>query len=224
MQITKQTIDILKNFSEINSSILVKPGSELETISAMKNILAKSEVTEEFSTKFAIYDLPEFLSLITSTTFEGANLVFNDSSVTLKNGNEQSSKYYFADESTIVAPTKKLSMPDPEIVFNLSKEDLGTIKSMANVLHKPDIAVTSDGERISIKVSDKRDDTSNMFNIDTGEGNGDVYTMYFKTENWKLLSGNYTVSISSKGISHFQNNDIPVEYWIALEPDLEHNF
>ena len=49
-------------------------------------------------------------------------------------------------------------------------------------------------------------------------------SMYFKTENWKLLRGDYVVSISSRGISHFQNTDIPVEYWIALEPDMVHNF
>ena len=49
MKITKQTIDILRNFSTINSSILVKPGSKLETISPMKNILAKSEVAENWA-------------------------------------------------------------------------------------------------------------------------------------------------------------------------------
>ena len=45
MQISKQTFDILKNFSEINSSILIKPGAKLETISEMKNILATANVT-----------------------------------------------------------------------------------------------------------------------------------------------------------------------------------
>ena len=43
--------------------------------------------------------------------------------------------------------------------------------------------------------------------------------MYFKIENLKLLKGDYTVNISSAGISHFTHNDLPVEYWIALEPD-----
>ena len=61
MQISRQTFDILKNFSEINSGILVKPGDKLETISSLKNILAKADVTELFETEFAIYDLTEFL-------------------------------------------------------------------------------------------------------------------------------------------------------------------
>ena len=63
MQLSKQTLDILKNFSEINNGILIKPGSELETISTMKNILAKADISETFETEFAVYDLPEFLNL-----------------------------------------------------------------------------------------------------------------------------------------------------------------
>ena len=54
MQISKQTFEILKNFSEINSSILIKPGQKLETISEMKNILAKADVPEDFQTEFGI--------------------------------------------------------------------------------------------------------------------------------------------------------------------------
>ena len=222
MQITRQTIDILKNFSDINSSILIKPGSELQTIAAMKNILAKSKITEDFQTQFAIYDLPEFLNLVTSSTFEGADLVFEESSVRLNNG-RAFSRYFYADESTIISPQKTLEMPDPEITFELFAEDLATAKNMVSILQKPDISISSDGETISIGVIDKKDIASNDFRMTVGEGNGDTYTMYFKNENIKVLKGNYTVSISSQGISHFSNNDIPVEYWIALEADSSYN-
>ena len=43
--------------------------------------------------------------------------------------------------------------------------------------------------------------------------------MNFKIENLKILEGNYEVKVSSKGISHFKNKDIDLEYFIALEPD-----
>ena len=57
MQITRNTIDVLKNFSEINSSILVEEGNTIKTISPMKNILAKADVGDAFEQRFAIYDL-----------------------------------------------------------------------------------------------------------------------------------------------------------------------
>ncbi len=221
MKITRQTIDILKNFSTINPSILVKPGSELETISTMKNILAKSTVTEEFSQQFAIYDLIEFLGVITSESFENAEFEFENDRVNVLNG-RSSTKYFYADESTVVKPEKTLTMPESEINFELSREDLARIISMTGVLTKPDLSITSDGEIISAVILDKKDATSNDYRLSVGEGNGEVYKMYFKVENLKVLKGTYDISISSRGISHWTNSDIPLEYWIALEPDSEY--
>ena len=45
------------------------------------------------------------------------------------------------------------------------------------------------------------------------------FTFYFKVENLKMMSGDYDVAVSSKSISHFKNTKLPIEYWIALEPD-----
>jgi len=221
MIITRQTIDILRNFSTINSSILVKPGSELETISPMKNILAKSKVSENWDQQFAIYDLVQFLGMVTSEALENAELEFESEWVNMLNG-DSSARYFYADESTIVKPEKKLVMPEPEINFELSKAALTRALSASGVLSKPDLAVISDGETISIVILDKKDDTSNTYKLGVGEGNGDEYTAYFKTENLKVLKGSYNVAISSKGISHFSNQDIDLEYWIALEPDSEY--
>ena len=46
-----------------------------------------------------------------------------------------------------------------------------------------------------------------------------IILFYFKVENLKMISGDYDVSVSSKSISHFKNKKLPIEYWIALEPD-----
>ena len=74
MQISKSTIDILKNFSGINGSILVKPGNRLDTISITKNILASAEISETFDVEFGIYDVSEFLNVVTSEEFIGGGL------------------------------------------------------------------------------------------------------------------------------------------------------
>jgi hypothetical protein len=44
MNLSSDTVAILKNFSEINDNILFKPGNTLNTISAMKNILAEATI------------------------------------------------------------------------------------------------------------------------------------------------------------------------------------
>ncbi len=55
MKLSEKTLSLLKNFSTINQSILFKHGSQLRTISVMKNILAEATVAEEFPKDFGIY-------------------------------------------------------------------------------------------------------------------------------------------------------------------------
>ena len=218
MNLSKQTVDILKNYSTINSSIAVSTGSTLQTMSAMKNILVKSTVEESFKTDFAIYDLTEFLNLSTSETFVGADYTFDEDYVVISK-DRATSRYYYADPSTIISPTKDITMLEAEIQFELKHADLSTIRNMSSVLAKPDLVVKGCSSSIVLSVLDKKDPTSNVFNLEVGDGNGDEFEMYFKGENLKLLGGNYTVKISSKAISEFIHNDIDLTYWIALEPD-----
>ena len=56
MKLSDKTLSLLKNFSNINQSILFKEGSSLRTISVMKNILAEAKITEEIPKDFGIYD------------------------------------------------------------------------------------------------------------------------------------------------------------------------
>ena len=79
-----------------------------------------------------------------------------------------------------------------------------------------DLVLSSDGNTIKLEVTDKKNPTSNTFSRIVGEGNGSTFTMNFKIENLKVLDGNYNVSVSSKGISHFVNSDIELEYFIHV--------
>ena len=45
----------------------------------------------------------------------------------------------------------------------------------------------------------------------------DLFDLLFKVENLKFMSADYTVRISSKGISHFSTNGGKLQYFIATE-------
>ena len=220
MKLTSDTLSLLKNFSEINQNILVKPVKKLQTISTMKNILAEADITESFDGEFAIYDLPEFLRSV--ELFEGPELGFNGTSnVTIADTNKQQSvKYFFADKSVIVAPTKSINMPDKEVTFTFKRTDFEKLKKGYTTLNLPDIAVTGKGGKISMVATDKKNKSSNNYSITVGETNKE-FTAYFKAENFKILPDDYDVAISKQKISHFVNRNKPVQYWIALEPDSE---
>jgi len=220
MKISTNTRDVLKNFSTINSGIRVKQGNKVETISNMKNILAVATVSEEFPKDFAIYNLPEFLGA--TSLLEDPDFEFNDASLSIAD-DSSSLSYFYASEGMVIAPDKIITMPEAEISFDISTQLLNDLNKAASVLGVNDLILESDGTKVTLTVKDKKNTTSNTFSRIVGEGNGDTYTMYFKIENLKVLEGSYAVSVSSKGISHFNNKDIDLEYFIALEPDSKFN-
>ena len=220
MKLNATTQDILKNFSEINTNILIKPGNELNTISTMRNIFAKADISEEFSAEFGIYDLNEFLAAL--SLFQMPDLDFQEHCVVITEGKTKNKtlKYFYSDPSVIVSPTKDVNMPESDINFTLSESNLAQLQKMAAILKAPDLALIGEkGGDVVLKVCDKKNDTSNKFDIVVGENATADYTFYFKVENLKMISGNYDVAVSSKSIAHFTNTIHPIEYWIALEPD-----
>ena len=215
MKLSTDTISVLKNFSTINANLMVKAGSSLSTMSAMKNIVAKADVSEEFPSDFAIYDLNEFLSAL--SLFGKPDLEFNNDFVIItEEGTSKSLKYWFSDPSVVTTPSKEISMPSTELTFNLSSDTLNEITKAAAVIGVPDMALSGG----KLMVTDKKNSTANAF--ETSLDVGDVaaeYKFWFKVENLKVMPGTYDVEVSSKKISHFTNTKLGVQYWIALEPE-----
>jgi hypothetical protein len=220
MNISENTLSVLKNFSDINQNILVKPGNKIQTISTMKNILAEAEVSEKFESEFAIYDLPEFLRAV--DLFQKPALKFNGgSNVTIASADtKQSIKYFFADKSVIVAPTKAINMPDQYVSFTLKKSDFERLQKAITTMNLPDVAVSGDGKNIKLVATDKKNKSSNDYSAVIGETDK-KFNAYFKAENLKIIGDDYDIEISQQKISHFVNRNKPVQYWIALEPDSE---
>ena len=219
MKLTTETISVLKNFSTINANLMVKSGSSLSTMSAMKNIVAKADVAEEFLSDFAIYDLNEFLSAL--SLFGKPDLEFNDDFVIItEEGTSKSLKYWFSDPSVVTTPSKEISMPSTELTFPLSSDTLNEITKAAAVIGVPDMALAGG----KLMVTDKKNKTANAYetSLDVGDVSAD-YKFWFKVENLKLIPGSYDVEVSSKKISHFTHTKLGVQYWIALEPESSYN-
>ena len=217
MKLTNETINVLKNFSTINQNLVSKEGSDISTMSAMKNIIAKATVEEKFAKEFAIYDLNEFLSAL--SLFSKPNLDFNDDYVVITEdgSNGKALKYWYSDPSVVTSPTKEVTMPSTEIEFNLSSDTLSEVTKAAAVIGVPDMVLES-GE---LRVTDKKNDTANSYSTQVidNDDTTEKYKFWFKVENLKLLPGNYDVQVSEKRISHFKNSNLDIEYFIALEPE-----
>ena len=118
----------------------------------------------------------------------------------------------------VTPPEKEIAMPDPEINFSLTAEDFDWILRAASVLASPHIAIESDGSKVSVITLDLQNDSAHTDSLDIADGDGNKYRMVFKTENIsKVLPGSYDVLISSKGVSHFKNKNLPLQYWVTTE-------
>lgn len=219
MKLSSETLSILKNFGNINQGIFFKKGKTLKTVSSHKNILAEVSIKEDIPADFGVYDLNNFLSVV-SLHKDDPSFEFDDKHVVIVGNKGRSKiKYRFCEPTMIVTPPEKqLAMPQPEIQFELKAEDFDWILRAANVLSSPQIAVESDGKKINLITLDLQNDSAHTDALEIGDGNGAKYRMIFKTENLtKIMSGSYDVKISSKGISHFTNKNVPLQYWITTE-------
>ena len=216
MKLSSNTTNILKNFSQINQSILIKQGNKLKTISVMKNILAEAEIEEDFEADFAIYDLNQFLSGL--SLYDSPDLEFGDSYLTIRDGRRRA-KYFFADPSVIVSPPEKeISLPSMDVCFTVATQQLDKLLKAAAIYQVPDLSAIGRNGKIELVVRDKKNDTSHEFSEEVGETDQE-FVFNFKVENIKIIPGTYDVVISSKLLSEFTNKNTDLKYYIALEPD-----
>jgi len=216
--LTRETIEVLGNFVQINPSIIVCAGSEIRSISNLEHILAKYKCTEVFPTEFAIYDLSEFLNVV--SLFENPVLEFdNGQYVTIRSGSKYS-KYYFSNPEITLkrAPNTDVKFPGADIQFGLSESDVKGIRKASNILNLEDINIASKDETdVRVSLIDTEDETNNTYEqVFQGCSTGD-FSVNIKMENLVVLPGDYTLSICAKGMSEWRDNNRDLVYYIGLE-------
>jgi hypothetical protein len=212
MQLNEYTMDVLKNFSSINPSIVIKPGNALRTISPQKTIMAIANGEDDFSSEAGIYDLSRFLATV--SLFEAPELNFNEKTINIME-NKRKVEYTLADVSMILQPPEKeIAMPDVDVSVDVSWDDLQSVLKAASVLGLPEIAFTGVDGEIVLEAVDSKNPTADRYGVTIGSTSA-TFNMYMKVENLKIMSNDYTVNLSSKGLSCFTSNK--VKYFIAIE-------
>lgn len=221
MEINEKTLTVLQNFANINPNIMFDGTNVVKTMSEARNIVAKTTLSSAPEKSFGIYDLSEFLS--TLSLLQDPTLKFEDKYVTIGSSSGRSRiKYFYSNPEMLTYPQKEIIMPQTTISFELTPETLASIKKAASTLGHEDLKIVSNNGSLELIVCEHGNSTANTFTIDVA-GDYDKnakFEFLFKIPNLKLLSRTYTVEISEKLISKFtSNDDVLIEYWIALEKD-----
>lgn len=221
MIISPRTIQLLKNFSTINQSLVVKPGGVLSTMSPGRTVLAYARIDEDFETTFGIYDLPKFLSVM--SLFKEPSIIIHEGYMTIMEGSKKVN-YTFADLSLLqnkekldpYEVDKKDLFPTVDVEFNLKEDDFADIKKAISILRLPEVAVIGDGSTIALEVLDSKNPSGDVYAIELGETE-EKFNFIFREENIKINPGDYKVQIhwGVKKLSRFIGMDC--EYFIAIE-------
>lgn len=220
MKLSQETIRILKNFSEINSTILIRRGNNIVTVDASKRILADAKLPENIPNDFAIHDLNSLLTV--SSLFENPDFDFKTDKVVIKNNN-RSANYCYADPSVVqdAGPLRQkipTMFKDDSVVqkFTLNEEDLKSLRQAATVMHLPYISFIGDTAGVRIVAQDVTNDSLGNFTVHIADKSSAKFQHNLLLDNLRVLPGSYEVSVSPT-ITHFQNTNTPLEYWIVME-------
>ena len=212
MQLSDNTIKVLKNCSAINPSILMKSGDVIRTISPQKNVLAEFTVDQSLDGQMCIYDINSFLNML--SLFEGDHdIKIDDKKAVVKDGKNKGT-FFFAHEDTIeTPPDKNLKMDNVLAEFELTDSVISKAKKAASTLNAEDFVLAGDGKKAIAKVTNRHNNTANHFNQDVGDTDSE-YEVVIDVSKLTFLPGDYKVTVCEK-VVFFQND--AAKYWIATK-------
>ena len=212
MKFSERTLTILKSFSAINKSILMKEGNVLKTVTPEKTMIATATIPDTIPSQACIYDLSRFLSIL--SLYKDPDVEFHDKYFMIKDG-KQRTKYVYADISMIhAAPEKELKVPSADVVVNVTWNDLQSVTKAAGVLQFTEIAFVGQDGKIYLKAMNSAQENSDDYGVEIGD-TSDEFKIIIKTDNLKLLPQDYEVTLCAKGISEFKSEG--VTYFVAID-------
>lgn len=221
MKFSKGTMSVLKNYATINPSIIFKPGDVISTVSALETIFSRAQVKDTFDEDFAIYDLSRFLGTL-SLFKETPEIVMGTGQLNIKSG-KQRAKYTLAEPSMLKGVAKAyrtITLKDIIATLRL-KDDLTTIIKASGTMQLPDCVFSSDGSKLFCCLSDSKNPTSDIFEIEVEGTASKEFEIKIKVENIKLLDGvDYTIQVpDNKRALHFSgvSEEVNIDYWFAAE-------
>jgi len=218
MKFSNETLTVLKSFTQINKSILMKEGNVLKTITPEKTLIAIADIPDEIPSDACVYDLSRFLSIL--SLYNDPDVEFFDKYFIISEGKRRT-KYVYADISMIhVPPEKDINIPTEDVVVNVKWEDLQSVLKAAGVLQFSEVAFVGTDGKVYLKAIDSSQEGADDYGIEIGETE-DEFKIIIKTDNLKLLPQDYRVTLCSKGISEFKGDS--ATYFVAIDSKSTYN-
>jgi hypothetical protein len=190
MNLSKQTIAILKLFASVNENLMFKAGKKQRTITTDEGIFIEAEIEEDLPRDFPICGLGTFvrnLEISPDTTFD-----LGDKHIAIKTGNTVLRYGYGAAALIKSPPYKSLVIPDGVASVSIEGNELAMVMKIAEINSLPNIKLGSDGENFYLMAFDAKnqDSVSTTIQLTKNKPNkgSDTWSETFSFERFSKLS------------------------------------
>ncbi len=229
MILSELTTGILKNFSSINSGIVLKPGQNQTTWCSNHAIYAMAWFAESIPVECGIFDLRTLTQALSAFDIV-PDVQFGEKAVIVKSG-VQKIKYVYCNPVVIDQQYKRytdLKFDDEAAtIFSISKEDFIRLRKVASFMSLPNVVVQYDGDQLQFVATDVGSSSSNQTVITIDQAQirttpGAPFCFAFEAERLhKLCESGYTVHIvdGARKYGRFVHTEFPLTYTIAASAE-----
>lgn len=224
---TIEDINTLKTLTPISHAFVLK-NDNLSVLSSDKSICAfcDSGLTE-FSTPAPIYNVPEFINIISTLGVE-SDVEVSDKSISVINSGKEIT--YMLSNTTIVPNVPntiedKFLDFDIDIKFTLLEQDLEQIKKLSQLMGLDEATVSWDAVKktTTIYVGETGNKSSNALSIlvnTAGENNSESVDIKLNISNiQQIINSDYEVQMTTIGLTKFSalSSTNNMRYYIAIK-------
>jgi hypothetical protein len=219
MKLSDNTLSVLKNFSSINSGLVMQKGKIQKTISPEKSILVEAELDDDLPEQFGIYDLNQFLGNI--STLDNPELEFTSNAVVMNDGVVKLNYHFCSTNLILSPPDKELLLKQTDVSFTLTNVVLMKLLRLAAMNNFTHLSIVGKNGEIRLQTHEKGNDVSNHASFKLNDYSGEDFVASFKVDNIKLIPEDYDVEIQLGAFAKFTASSgtfkDKIKYWIALE-------
>lgn len=213
MQLEVKTLEVLKNFSDINQSLIVKKGNVLRTIRHGKSLTASAVIPQSFERDFAVYDLKKFINVISLFKNPKADIEFQDSRMIIRAGKQKISYGYCDPDNIEDHPPSEQLLIDKVLskgevaMFTLPAETISQSIKVAATLSNPQIAFVGKEGKLMLESLNVDMSLFDNYSVEIGE-TPFAFKAVFEIVNLNYLALNdYNIRVLNCGSAVFEGND-----------------
>lgn len=191
MKISPSTIQVLKNFSNLNNSLLVRPGNVLTVRNLSGDVQAAAVIEEDFPVEFGINDCKKFIQLL--SLFGQPDVEFKDNFLTIRS--EKSSVRVVYGLAEAIISTRKAVLPNAPAeslaVIKFHTDSLEAVLSGAGILGITTVSFRAKDGVFKIIAEDVKNSANNYQETICDVQDDLDFSFNYKTDVLRLLPGEY---------------------------------